>query len=136
MDELTWRIHEECLGLYGKVGGFKIVRVGKLPDESRHDGRGKKTNDPVVDPKRNEYLHSVNLENLTTNLCQDHTRSGTGGLVNKTTQQRQKVLDNAHIVCCTISGSGSKVRIFKIQVFHCRLLFIHVYNTDEILFHY
>jgi len=111
VDELTWRLHEECLGLYGKVGGFKIVRVGKLPDETRHDGRGKRMNDPVVDPKRNKYLHSVNLENLTNKLCQDHTSSGTGGLINNTTQQRQTVLDNAHIVCCTISGSGSKAFI-------------------------
>lgn len=43
VDELAWKIHKSAIGGNGKVGGFNLVRFGMLPDEDRHDGRGKRS---------------------------------------------------------------------------------------------
>lgn len=99
VDDLAWRIHKSSIGSSSVIGGFNIVRFGLLPGEERADGgrrtrtiRHKSQNvDNLSLAQRDEFLSSINLD-----------------LLAETSSERRRVLANSHVVCTTLSSSGSK----------------------------
>ncbi len=128
VDELAWRLKKTALGASGKVGDFKIIRFGNFPGEERHDKRGKncKGNKTyAIESERDWFLRSINLDDIVENIAKkretlnyNYTAYKESESQNKLNRkntkhisfslERQKVLHDCHIVCCTLSGAGSK----------------------------
>ena len=128
VDELAWRLKKTALGTSGKVGDFKIIRFGNFPGEERHDKRGKKCNGKntyAIESERDWFLRSINLDDIVEKIAKKrellnynyaaYKESDPQNKLNrKNTKhisfslERQKVLHDCHIVCCTLSGAGSK----------------------------
>lgn len=125
VDEIAWRLKRFALGPHEKLGGLKIIRFGNLPDEERHDGRGKTSGVKisVIDSERDRFLRSINLDEMVEQIARKRekqnfaadresevknrlNRRGTRHI--SFTQERQNILCNCDVVCCTLSGAGSK----------------------------
>ena len=128
VDDLAWKVQRTAIGLNGKQGAFNLVRVGVLPGEERHDGRGKKKKVTTFSSdERMKLLRSVNLDVIVNEICAGRevkdfaSRCETDeklypaskrkkSTVNSSLE-RQKILSRSHIVCCTLSGAGSRTFI-------------------------
>jgi len=125
VDDLAWKVQKFALGLNGKQGIFNLVRVGVLPGEERHDGRGKmkKIHNSSSDERTN-LLKAVNLDVILNKLASGREvngfdiRSESNYSSNKrkrgavtSTLERQRILSRSHVVCCTLSGAGSRAFI-------------------------
>lgn len=128
VDELVWRLHKGCIGPKGNMGEFNMVRFGLGPGEERHDGRGKmkgKHEKSFCNFEREEYLNRINLDNIVQDIARgkdvndfafseeykvdtkDKHEKRKSRFVNFSVE-RQKILSRCHVVCCTLSGAGSK----------------------------
>jgi senataxin len=125
VDELAWKIHKGAIGPCGITGGFNLIRFGMLPGETRHDGRGKvnleKPGD-VGQSEKDRYLSEINLDNLVRNVARGKEVNVFAYNMDKATHddnkrnsrfinynlERQRILSQTHVVCCTLSGAGSK----------------------------
>ena len=125
VDELAWKIHKGAIGPCGIIGGFNLIRFGMLPGETRHDGRGKVNLEKpgnIDQSEKDRYLSAINLDNLVRNIARgkevnvfaynmeqatkdDNKRNSR--FINYTSE-RQRILSQTHVVCCTLSGAGSK----------------------------
>lgn len=129
VDDLAWKVQRSALGLNGKLGAFNLVRVGILPGEERHDGRGRKKKvGNFSSDERMKFLRAVNLELIVNEISAGREvkgfdiRSETDekkypgsskrkrGSMNSFLE-RQKILSRSHVVCCTLSGAGSRTFI-------------------------
>lgn len=116
VDDLAWKLHNEALGPNGMVGSFNIVRFGMQPGEERHDGRGKgrgKVSTGCLSPQ-DKFLRSISLDNLVENVTKGYAKNEFGSnndslsTINNYNTERANILSQCHVVCCTLSGSGSK----------------------------
>jgi superfamily I DNA and/or RNA helicase len=99
-----------------------------LPGEDRHDGRGKKKKfNNFSSDERMNLLRAVNLDVIVNEISSGREVKGFGarseteektypsnkrkrGAVNSFVE-RQKILSRSHVVCCTLSGAGSRTFI-------------------------
>jgi hypothetical protein len=128
VDDLAWKVKRLSLGPNGKQGEFNLIRVGILPGEDRHDGRGKKKKGGLFSSDdRMKLLQSVNLDLIINNIIAGRevkdfsVRSETEEINNfsstrrrsviNASAERHKLLSRSHVVCCTLSGAGSRTFI-------------------------
>ena len=97
-----------------------------LPGETRHDGRGKVNLERpgnAGQSEKDKYLRGVNLDTLLQNISRgkeinvfafnmeqekkDDAKKRNSRFINYSVE-RQRILSQAHVICCTLSGAGSK----------------------------
>jgi len=129
VDDLAWKLHKKAIGYDGKIGSFNITRFGMLPDEDRHDGRGRsnfRNRNKALGhaTEREKFLHAINLDNIVTDIACGkevndfaHRKDARSRVASSSKRQsrfinfsveRQKILSQCHVICTTLSGSGSK----------------------------
>ena len=96
VDDLAWRIHQNCVGPDGKIGRLKIVRLGNLYAENvSNSNQVRKKNAWSINRNDKEsFLRGIHIDNIT----------GEGSLAS----DKRKVIQDCDVVCTTVNGAGSK----------------------------
>jgi len=123
VDDLAFRINNECLGPGGKLGKFKMARFGSLPWDDRNNSFSGRKNMKRLLPashksKRDVFLHKINLDTLAEEaISNQETHISAKGSLNSAdtnntfhnlTSQRRAVISQCNVVLATLCGSGSK----------------------------